>query len=673
MYRLPLDKIAEHGLCWDCPSGAVCDKDGTVWENLETEVGWWRADNTTWPPSFYRCLIRTQCNRGLADANGSPCSGHRTGPICAVCEEGYSSPSGTGDCQPCPDRTTSYATSITILVIFLVLILVMYWIVLRTDRTLMLEAKELQKKRRENEWAWFEDDYMNEEIQKKLFEKDATLGAVPRAKPNFTYKLKILLGFFQITTNLAFALDIPWPTAYQQFITQFTMLNFDFIQWSSVGCVVSTHFYTKFLAITMAPLAILVLVFLFYWVPRYIRSVQTEQDYELRRGAEQRSRRQFWKLFLFTLFLIYPGVSSTVLRLFVCRDINGVNYLLADFTVECGTSEWRTYALIDIFFIALYPIGIPFFFWVMIYSNRTKLRFPDVRVQLGFLYEAYTAQMWWFELIDMANKLILTSIIAFLPADVQMPIGFGWAVLYLDILLILKPYIRKGDDRLHLFAQLEICMILLAGWIFYSMQTSTLDTTSDVAMSVILIVVSLGLLLMFLYQIGILLKKMFDRKKEKKEREKQLENEDAQLEMTNDLRALRLPKNALMTRNPLFEANADERKEEFDYDDVETGGNTAGQMEEHSQGDTETDGEGYDDDERKNAYNEGLGNADARSRSALQMPMSSSASQHIQPQNTWDEPAIDVGDGHAHNNNNGDNDNDEMFQMQFAPRQIRRE
>ena len=34
------------------------------------------------------------------------------------------------------------------------------------------------------------------------------------------------------------------------------------------------------------------------------------------------------KLCLFTVFLMYPGVSSTVLSLFVCQDIDGQSYLV---------------------------------------------------------------------------------------------------------------------------------------------------------------------------------------------------------------------------------------------------------------------------------------------------------------------------------------------------------
>lgn len=106
----------------------------------------------------------------------------------------------------------------------------MYWIVLRTDRGLMMRAKERHESMKENEWTWFEDEETI--IRKDVYEKTLIeTGQAPVAKPNFTFKMKIVLGFFQITTNLAFALDIPWPTNYQEFITSLGFVNFDFIQW----------------------------------------------------------------------------------------------------------------------------------------------------------------------------------------------------------------------------------------------------------------------------------------------------------------------------------------------------------------------------------------------------------------------------------------------------------
>jgi hypothetical protein len=47
-------------------------------------------------------------------------------------------------------------------------------------------------------------------------------------------------------------------------------------------------------------------------------------------AVRKRSRIRFWRMLEYFLFLIYPTVSSSVLRYFVCRTISGVPYLLAD-------------------------------------------------------------------------------------------------------------------------------------------------------------------------------------------------------------------------------------------------------------------------------------------------------------------------------------------------------
>jgi hypothetical protein len=60
-------------------------------------------------------------------------------------------------------------------------------------------------------------------------------------------------------------------------------------------------------------------------------------------------------------------------------------------------------------------IGMPFIFWMVLRRYRQRLHEPEVRIQVGFLYEAYQLDAWWFELIDMLHKLAVTSLLAFLP------------------------------------------------------------------------------------------------------------------------------------------------------------------------------------------------------------------------------------------------------------------
>jgi hypothetical protein len=93
----------------------------------------------------------------------------------------------------------------------------------------------------------------------------------------------------------------------------------------------------------------------------------------------------------------------------------------------------------------------------------------------------------WFELVDMMHKLILTSILPFFPAGVQMPLGMGVVFGYAILILITQPYFRKSDDRLHLCAQTEIFLLMMAGFIFYN--GDALDLASDAVLSIFLIIV----------------------------------------------------------------------------------------------------------------------------------------------------------------------------------------
>lgn len=145
--------------------------------------------------------------------------------------------------------------------------------------------------------------------------------------------------------------------------------------WQSVSCVGHVQYYTKFLVITLAPLAVSVdrcvrasSCFCSCWFLSLLCSsfrgtwsignrisficphsnnnslfrCRHRGDPAALNVARETSRRMCWKIVLFTLFLMcvcclllvlillgrYPGVSSTVLRLFVCVNIEGTNFLV---------------------------------------------------------------------------------------------------------------------------------------------------------------------------------------------------------------------------------------------------------------------------------------------------------------------------------------------------------
>jgi len=272
---------------------------------------------------------------------------------------------------------------------------------------------------------------------------------------------------------------------------------------------VKATYYTKLWTFCAIPPALIGAILLLYWLPWYLKhrliSEESSRDLQIKI-----LRKRTWRLVLFTLFLIYPSVSSFVLRLYVCRRVEGVDYLAADFAVLCTDDTYKANAGVDAFMIVIYPIGVLAFLFAMLYRYRKRLNETGVRAQLGFLYDAYERELWYFELIDMMHKLLVTSIVAFFPPLAQMAVAMVIVCVYLMVILATRPYIRKGDDRLHLFAQVEIFLLLMAGNNFNSQDKP--DKFMEDVMSAILIIVFCAFILFFLVQCYVNLRKIIGKR-----------------------------------------------------------------------------------------------------------------------------------------------------------------
>ncbi len=198
--------------------------------------------------------------------------------------------------------------------------------------------------------------------------------------------------------------------------------NLDFIRFSSISCVnVDFTYYSKVALYCAAPFLAAVGLGVLYFIPMtlYYSRVQqprgraavvnappasptsltrsgtspmlseTGEDEPKADTAPQlrkRVRKNFWKMWIFCLFLLYPSLSASILRMYACIEVQGVSYLVADMTVKCHTDTWNLATKLGIPAIVLYPFGIPAFFFAMMWRYRHRLEEAAVRAQLGFIY-----------------------------------------------------------------------------------------------------------------------------------------------------------------------------------------------------------------------------------------------------------------------------------------------
>ena len=96
-------------------------------------------------------------------------------------------------------------------------------------------------------------------------------------------------------------------------------------------------------------------------------------------------------------------------------EIDGNNWLDADLDVNCSGSmhQFYTYVL-AMPCIFGWGLGIPFFALIMLIKNRKVLDTLEAKEKLGFLYNGYKKELFFWEIIIMYRKISVIFISVFL-------------------------------------------------------------------------------------------------------------------------------------------------------------------------------------------------------------------------------------------------------------------
>jgi hypothetical protein len=342
----------------------------------------------------------------------------------------------------------------------LLFVMLQLYLVLRSSRHLSLIETLRQQSDRSLEDRF--EDYrtaLEEEglIDENALSNTALMPSQHIPPPDFGHKLKIIIGFAQVCTNVSASVLIAWPPTFQSFISYFDATNADYISASSIECVMTVSFFSRFLTVGIVPVSLALLVAvgmnfseirlyvkyacLYYCCsrnrkenarreahglgevqlvnlpetivplpesdavePKPTENVQLTGDSQQVEAFMLISRManadmngvtltstektvaaddinvnslRAWRMSLFLITFLISSVSSTVLRLYQCTSVDGVDYLTSDFRVLCTDESYLWYARsIGVFFVVLYPIGIPLFLFVLLYRHRHVLRVP---------------------------------------------------------------------------------------------------------------------------------------------------------------------------------------------------------------------------------------------------------------------------------------------------------
>lgn len=333
----------------------------------------------------------------------------------------------------------------------------------------------------------------------------ATPSKEDRVDKTLAYQLKIVITFVQLSTSVIALSTLALPPTFRTFLSGFDFVNLNFIPWNYVGCISEYSLLTKILVTSIAPFVLLPVAGLLLFLVLKILDRADTSDFNNRRDVRVKYRAVFWKVTLFTVFLAYPAVSRQIFSYFRCVEVvqdqqPSIFLLRESFKEACYDDTWYQNLGAIIFLMLLYPLGIPLVLGLILRHYRPRFQDRYIRYCLGFAFEGFASEIWYFELLDMVHKLLVASIICLLPASSQVPVAVAILGLYLSLLIRTQPYVRKADNQLHMTSQAALYLIVFSFMARDQEGPITAGSQEDVLLSCLLITIFVSILLHYIFR-----------------------------------------------------------------------------------------------------------------------------------------------------------------------------
>ncbi|CAN0406723.1 unnamed protein product, partial [Laminaria digitata] len=232
--------------------------------------------------------------------------------------------------------------------------------------------------------------------------------------------------------------NVTYPGVYLTFLSQLGIINLDI---GFVMCLWSGFdFHDRLIADTILPLTILGILGMTYAIA--LRRDSTADD-----CLRERIRNKHLSAVLFLLFFVYSSVSSTAFGMFACNSLDdGEEYLRADYRILCMNAKHRALQVYAAIMIAVYPVGTPLLFVVVMYRHRVVLSVfwadKATAQSITGLWAPYRPSCCYYEVVECARRIMLTAVVVFkYPNDTaQIGITIVTSFLFFVVYEALSPY-----------------------------------------------------------------------------------------------------------------------------------------------------------------------------------------------------------------------------------------
>ncbi|XP_068730350.1 uncharacterized protein [Montipora capricornis] len=383
-------------------------------------------------PVAHKCPRTKSCH---GDVNATCADGHE-GPLCEVCKHGYYKQLKT--CRKCPSK----AMMITQLSVMTAVAIIMTAVA-----------------------VWRSRKQANNKQSRSLV--DMIVG-----------KLKIVMGFYQVTFGVLDAFTfVEWPESLEEIGKYSEMLQLNFFQIAPIHCLfpdLKVDAFGRLFTVLVFNASVVILGFIIYGIRKVLLSRKTFQSQVEKVKKVSETKQLVYRTVFFFLYVTYLSTCSKTANVLplACHELCIDNelklcntYLKADYTVECTTPQFRRYVIVAYCNI-LYIVFLPLAVLVILWKDQKSLKkhgdggddesthsqhsVPEMVRGLRFICSNYDSRSWYWELVETARKVTLTSGIILIGSENRAFVGLACVMsgLYGLLFSFRRPLLDQSENNL---------------------------------------------------------------------------------------------------------------------------------------------------------------------------------------------------------------------------------
>jgi hypothetical protein len=426
--------------CKPCNRHMDCKRTGLTLATLPLLQTRWRLSNRT--ASTYECTS-SACLGG--DWNGTSdafCALGYEGPRCEWCSDPdryYDE--ATATCKACGDMVSYAFRQIVILLAIAVALGILRAAVLRAPRLLVRTSRRLAQ------------------------------AAISMQQFGLQAKFKCCLTFYQVWAVRKSVYGFELPGDLGSVMAFFDALSFDvgsfiFPSWTCLGGLTARLVFSGLWPLGLMGAVALCLLGL----------------EAVRKGSLQRALLHSLQVAIFISFCVLPSVTRSLFLAFKCESFGYDDlasppesrpYLSASFNVECYSPEHAPIHATAWVFIVMWPLALPLLYGTLLFRCRRAIlnhQPSTLSRAIRFLWFDYDDHCFWFEMVELVQKLVLTNFLLFVNFDeggsnklLRLFIGLLIALSGLTVQLIAQPFRNRSDDAIASVVRLMLVLFFILG------------------------------------------------------------------------------------------------------------------------------------------------------------------------------------------------------------------